>query len=188
LEHLSDNLEKTEKRAGFTLVEIAMVIFIIGLMAAVIIPQIGVMGSVDLKSSARKMAGTIRMTYNTSVLTKIPHRMVFDLEEHSYWVEEKSGDEYVVSGSEILDKKFLPPTVYFDKLRIMDRSCSSACQAYLYFTPGGYVEEAEIYLSDERGEMAFTVLTRPMVGKAAIVPGVITRDEWLKMEGEYERN
>ncbi len=180
--------QRKTAKAGFTLVEIALVIFIIGIMAAMIVPRIGVMETVHLKSASRKLAGTIRMTYNTAVLTKMPHRMVFDLEEHSYWVEEKAGDEYVASASEILGKKFLPPTVYLDEVSVMDRSCSTACKAYLYFTPGGYVEEAEIYLGDESGEMAFTLLTRPMVGKAAIVPGIVTRQEWQKMEGEYERH
>lgn len=180
LNHIRRN---TTGRAGFTLVEILMVLFIIGIMAALVVPRIGIMDTVKLKTSARKIAGTIRITYNTAVLTKIPHRMVFDLENHVYWVEEKSGEEYVASSEDILQKRALPSTVYLDRVRIMDRSCETACKAYLYFTPGGYVEEAEIYLSDQNQEMAFTVLTRPMTGKAAIVAGVVSRAEWLRMEG-----
>lgn len=168
---------------GFTILEMLIVLVVIGLIAAIVIPRMGVMDGVELKSSARNLAGTIRLTYATAVVNKQPYRICFNLAEQSYNVQKKSGDEYVDAGG-MFQPRVLPEPVYFKKVQVMDRTCESWCAECLYFTPGGYVEEASIYLGIEDDNRAFTVFTRPMIGKAVIVPGEVTREEWEKSEKE----
>ncbi len=169
---------------GFTILEMLVVLVIIGLVAAVIIPRTGVLDGVELASSARNMVGTIRLTYSRAAISRMPHRIVFDLDEHSYWAEEKSGEEYAPSSEPMLDKRVLPGNVYLEEVRVVDRECGgSGCRIELYFTPGGYVEEASIYLVTENGDRTMSILTRSMTGKSVILPGKVTREEWENEQG-----
>ena len=175
-------IKPARREAGFTILEMVVVLAVIGLIAAVVVPRVGVMDGVQLKSSARNLTGTIRLTYATAVMKKKPYRICFNLEEQSYIVEEKSGDEYVPASDPLLGPRLLPDKVYFKRVVIMDRVCEGWCQEYLYFTPGGYVEEASLYLTLEDDDRVMSVFTRPMIGRAVIVMEEITREEWEKSE------
>jgi prepilin-type N-terminal cleavage/methylation domain-containing protein len=76
-----------EGEAGFTLIEMMVVMAIIALMAAFALPSISSYFEVSLESTARQMAGTVKETYNATVITGQVHRIVYDLKEQSYWVE-----------------------------------------------------------------------------------------------------
>ena len=45
---------------GFTLIELAVVIVVLGIMIALIAPRLGEIGEADLKRSARHLTGSIR--------------------------------------------------------------------------------------------------------------------------------
>lgn len=72
---------------GFTLIELMVVVAIIALLSAMVIPSVSSYFKVSLASASREMAGTIKETYNTTVVTGRVHRLVYDLKENTYWVE-----------------------------------------------------------------------------------------------------
>jgi type II secretion system protein H len=169
---------------GFTLIEMVIVILVIGIIAAIVAPRIGVLDTVQLRSSARSLAGTIRLTYATAVVNRQPYRICFDLDAQSYRIQQKSGDDYVDAADPLLAPRVLPEPVIIKRVQIMDRLCEGACQECLYFTPGGYVEDASIYLGLENESIVYSVFTRPMTGRAVIVPEEMSREEWEKSEGD----
>lgn len=159
-----------------------VVIAIIGIFAAIVVPRTGVMSVFQLRASARNLVGTIRLTYSTAVVNRSFYRICFDLEEQVYWVEKKEGDQYVKVEDPLLGERVLPDEVYFKRIEAADRVCDYMCQEYLYFTPGGYVEAAAVYLTLEEGSPVISVFTRPMIGKAVIVMEEISREEWEEAE------
>jgi len=171
---------------GFTLIEIMVVLIVIGIIAALIIPRTSAMNTVQLKSAARNLAGTIHLVYSTAVIEKNYYRIVFDLESQTYWVEERSGQEFVKPTNDLLGERLLPDNIYLKRVTVSDRDCQEWCLISLYFTPGGYVEEASIYLGIVDDDPVASLFTQPMTGKAEIVMGDISRQEWEKEEqGRY---
>jgi general secretion pathway protein H len=74
---------------GFTLVELIVVLLIIGLMLALVGPKItSGLGSVNLKSTARKIATTLRYARGQAVAKKTPHEVFFDNEKGMYGIGE----------------------------------------------------------------------------------------------------
>lgn len=161
-----------------------VVLLIIGIIAVVVIPRIATLGGVELNSTARSLVGTIRITYSTAVVKKKPYRLAFDLTQQAYWVEEKSGDEYIKPTDSLLGPRVIPETIYISQVAILDRDCVANCVEYLYFSPGGYVEEAAIQLATLDGEQVVSVFTLPMTGRAVIVPGNVSRADWEKGENQ----
>jgi type II secretion system protein H len=170
--------EHRTQTSGFTLIEIMVALIVIGIIAALVVPRTAVMNTVELKAAARNLAGTIHLVYNTAVMEKKYYRIVFDLEGQSYWVEEQDGKRFVRSSNELLGERLLADNIYFKRVTVMDRDCGEWCQVSLYFTPGGYVEEASIYLGIVDDNPVISVFTRPMTGTAALVMGEVTRAEW----------
>jgi general secretion pathway protein H len=172
-------------KAGFTLIEIAVVMIIVGIIAAMVLPRMGMMTGVQLKSAAREVTGTIRITYAAAVMERKPYRIAFDLNAQTYWVEERAGDEYVKPAADLLGTHVLPDNIYLKGIQIADRPFVDREVEFLYFTPGGYAEEAAIYLGVVDDDPVVSVFTHPFTGRATIVLGEMTRADWVREEEGY---
>lgn len=71
---------------GFTLLEVVITLLIISLAAAVVVVNFGA-SSESLRSSAARLAGTIRASYDAASLTGQIHRLVFDFDSSVVKVE-----------------------------------------------------------------------------------------------------
>ena len=76
------------RQAGFTLLEIILVLAIFGAIVAVILPNVGLTIGSRMSMALRELAGTIRATYDNSILTGRTNRLVLNLRTSEYWVEE----------------------------------------------------------------------------------------------------
>lgn len=81
---------------GFTLFEIMITLAIVGLMMGLVV--VGMTRSVDrnMKKTANRLSSTIRYLYNKSAMEGLYIRLVFDIDERSYWVE-ATADPFVLS-------------------------------------------------------------------------------------------
>ena len=165
--------DRTQK-SGFTLLEMLAVIMVIGVILGLALPQVSSLGRAELRASTRRLSGTIRLGYHLAVLNKKNYRLLLDLDQQAYAIEERMGDEYVLVQSELLQPRVLPEGVWIREVQIAGRECENECRKeYLYFSPYGYVEEAAIYLSGEDEQAGYTLLTQPMIGKVVIQEGYV---------------
>ena len=72
---------------GFTLIELAVVIAILGVMIALVAPRLGELGEANLKRSARHLTGMIRFLHEEAQAKKTVYRLMFDIQEGRYWAE-----------------------------------------------------------------------------------------------------
>jgi general secretion pathway protein H len=159
---------------GFTLLEIAVVIFIMGLVMTLAIPYLGGFHGAQLKSEARRLAGRANYLYDEASTQKVVYRMTFDLDHNGYYVTRLDPYAY--------QPKFAPYGGPWGSyvmmpagLRLRDVSVagiggvkvgSISCQFY----PDGYVDATVIHLATVSGQV-LTLSFNPLTGNVGIVSG-----------------
>ncbi len=73
-------------RAGFTLIEVTLVIVIIGILLSVVAPRFPELGSSRLKSTTRRLAAQISYLYDEAALRGRVYRLRADLDRDFYTV------------------------------------------------------------------------------------------------------
>ncbi len=96
---------------GFTLLEMIVAISVIALVVGLVIPSVDSLTGARLKTTASKLALTIKYIFNRSAMTNQHFRMVFDMDKNSWWVEAADGrfslkqKQYYVGEEEEEEKK-----------------------------------------------------------------------------------
>lgn len=75
------------RRSGFTLIELLAVVLILGLLAAMVAPNVGFGGSQALRSEADQLADALEFARQRAIMTGRPHRVWLDLDWSLYRVE-----------------------------------------------------------------------------------------------------
>lgn len=159
---------------GFTLLEIAVVIFIMGLVMTLAMPYLGGFRSAQLKSEARRLAGRANYLYDEASTQKVIYKMTFDLDHNGYYVTRL--DPYGP------DPKFLPYSSPWGYAVTMPagialrdvsvegiggaKAGSISCQFY----PDGSVDATVIHLASASGKV-LTLSFNPLTGNVGIVSG-----------------
>src|SRR6185369_15427987 len=82
---------RTDQRSGFTLLELVVVLAIIGVLTAMIIPEMrGSYEDAVLRSTARKLISTFDLAYSRSVSLNQLHRVHLDRMSGRYVIEQRS--------------------------------------------------------------------------------------------------
>lgn len=81
------------RRRGFTLIEILAVVAILAIAAMLVLPNLGALGERRLQQAALRLAAEIELARQRAVVTGIPHRVLFDLQNGVYRIEWLGNDE-----------------------------------------------------------------------------------------------
>src|SRR5579859_4357364 len=71
---------------GFTLLELAIVIFVMGLMLTLTMPYLGGFRRAQLRSQARRLAGRATYLFDEAAGHKLVLRLIFDIDNNGYAV------------------------------------------------------------------------------------------------------
>jgi len=154
--------------AGFTLAELVIAITLIGLIALVVLPRIGLAKN-TLASTSRQLIGTMRTLYLTASATKRVHRLYLDLDQQSYWAVVVQPDgERPPALPGLLDKIPFPPEVRLTDVVTPAQGKVTITRAVIQFTPGGRTERSLIHLTDRSGNV-FTLQLNPITGSVQVL-------------------
>jgi len=158
---------------GFTLIELAVVVAILGVMIALVAPMLGELGEANLKRSARHLTGMVRFLHEESQAKKTVYRLRFDIQDGRYWSEaltqttEKAG-EFRKATSVIGGEGSLSGQTTFRDIK----AGSHPEEPYILFTPDGWVENAVIHLRDG-SDRDFSLLVKPLTGNTELREGYV---------------
>ena len=79
--------ELREGATGFTLIEMLAVVAVIALVIGIVMPNLGMRSRRIMEDEAKQLAASLEFARQRSVMTGVPHRVVIDVEEGSYWLE-----------------------------------------------------------------------------------------------------
>ena len=158
---------------GFTLIELAVVIVVLGIMLGLIVPRLGELGEANLKRSARHLTGMIRFLRDDAQAKKAVYRLRFDVQNNRYWAEvlslsSEQAVEFKRLSSSMANEGSLSGMTTFHDVR----AGSHPDDPYIQFTPDGWVERSFIHLRDGDGK-EFTLLIRPLTGDTELREGVV---------------
>jgi len=157
-------------RAGFTLVEIVVVMVLVSLFMVFSIPLFSNIGTSSLGTSARRLSGTIKYLFNESALSGLEYRLIYDLDRGSYRAQILEENGELVAATDQGREASLKGDVFFTDLQLPGRGKFTAGQVTTRIHPSGWVEETIIHLDDGAGEM-LTLRVMPLTGTTEIFDG-----------------
>ncbi len=90
----------SNRRNGFTLLEIVVSIAVLSLILGVVISRMDTMLEWDMKKASNKLASTMRYLYNKAASEGLYIRLVLDIDENVYWVEATTDPFVITTGEE----------------------------------------------------------------------------------------
>jgi prepilin-type N-terminal cleavage/methylation domain-containing protein len=159
---------------GFTLLELAVVIFIMGLMLSLAMPYLGGFRQAALKSQARRLAGRATYMFDEATGHKLVLRLIFDLDNNGYAAAKL--DPYAVKPVFAPDTTvsarpvMLPPAIRIRDVTIEGIGTINRGVVSTNFYPEGYVDATVVHLEDASGDV-MTLEFSPLTGQVAIISG-----------------
>jgi general secretion pathway protein H len=161
---------------GFTLLELTVVLFILGLLIVTIAPHLGNVGGARLEATAKRLAAVVRYLAGEAALRNRPYRLNYDLDKQQYWitalVATPDGAEFQADRSPLSRPVQLPPTITFADVQAPGVGRVNAGRVYTHFLPQGYTDPTLIHLRDQSSRVV-TILIPPLTGEARIYEGYV---------------
>jgi len=159
---------------GFTLLELAVVLFIIGLVLVIAMPHMGGFGDAQMKSAARRLASRINYLYQEAGAQKVVLRITFDLDRdrclvtrmdpfasEPWFMPERGPDGALIE---------LGGNVRFRDVSVEGAGTYRKGTVSTQFYPDGAVDATVIHLVDQN-RTVFTLAVDPFNGHVAIRRG-----------------
>ena len=107
---------RSNNQAGFTLIELALVVLLLGMLASLGLPMLSGLEPDRLNATARRLAGTVKYLYNEAAMTGEEHRLIFELEKDSYRTAQLSPTGELQTGTGLGKSYKLRDGVHFDSI------------------------------------------------------------------------
>jgi len=154
--------------AGFTLLELTLVLVIMSVVFALVIPRLRDPGRAELEAQSHHLVLTFRLLRSEAVLNGSAYRLNYDLDQQRYWVT--PGDASVDLAQFAHDIGALARGTRLDRpVAIVDIVLPTLAgkveqgQIYTVFYPDGSVDPTVIHLAN--GRDAYTLWLNPMNGR-----------------------
>lgn len=98
------NTHTTRRRTGYTLIEVLLTVSIMGLAAAIVVPNMMQGGTLGVQAGARMIIADIQFAQNEAMAQQSTRRVVFDAADNSYRVElfDSGASDWVLEHNPVL--------------------------------------------------------------------------------------
>lgn len=148
---------------GFTLIELAVVIVILGLVAALVFPRLnaGALGRGKLRNSVARIAATATYARNRAACTRRMHVLHLDPNSGEYWVSDQASetDRSAAPGGGRELRGRLPAGVRFKDIQTAGRSRLLEEIVRLRFGLEGWADPAVVRVAGDDRDVATLTIT-----------------------------
>ncbi|MBJ6750789.1 prepilin-type N-terminal cleavage/methylation domain-containing protein [Geomonas anaerohicana] len=161
---------RDRREAGFTLLELMVVIFIIALAAGIVLPRLPEPEGTRLKSSARNLASGLRFLNDQAIITKKVYRLHLHLGENTTRITElsPSGQE-LQPGDQFMGRRLIEDGIDIEDVSVPALGMVTEGEVIIPFGPGGVADGVTIHLKG--GNQHYTVIANPSGGKVTVQDG-----------------
>lgn len=158
--------------AGFTLLELVVVLIILSVVIAVVLPRLPLLQESNLRASARQTAALLRYLDERSVATKQSYRLRINLDEQRIDVLKR-----IITGEDIpvddpfLQRQTLAGGVVISDLITERQGRITNGQVVIPYGPGGLVEPLLLHLSLANGSSSYTLQALPVSSTVRVFAG-----------------
>jgi general secretion pathway protein H len=158
LNHESNNLSSSK---GFTLIELSVVVFLIGLMLLIAVPKVrDTMLSDGLKTTVNHLAGTARELRSDAVRNQVDYILHLDLGNNLIWTH--SADMTPEARDEMKKRAFrLPEEVKILDVYLFGKEKITDGEALIMFSRKDYTQPAVVHLAQK--DQRFTLVFEPFL-------------------------
>ncbi len=160
------------RQAGFTLLEMVVVIVILSVVALVVLPRLPFAHEQDLKTSARTLAASLRYLGDLAISTKQHYRLHITLLNNETRVTRviPEGDELAVTDTSLNHLSLLDGIVFGDVVTPRLGKVSQG-EAVVDFGPLGVEDLTVIHLKRKDDSQYYTVVVYPGSGRVTVLEG-----------------
>ena len=158
------------KDRGFTLMEMAVVIFIISMTAIIVFPLLPSTGAAELRNSARRLSTVVRYLGERSVTTKTPYRMRLDLNDSTVVIKKMVSGEETAPEDPFFSRNILDDGVSIEDIESQRLGKLGEGVVDVDFGAAGLGEFIVIHLKGDK-EAHFTVTAFPYGGRVEVLEG-----------------
>ncbi len=159
------------RSSGFTLLELLVVLVILSFAAALVAPRLPLARDMELKSSARRLAASIRYLEERAVSSKSPYRLRLDISAGSVRITRPMpGGEELPPCDELLSREILGDGIAIADVTTARLGKLSEGKVIVDIGGAGLTAPLTIHLQNEGGQ-AFTVAALPGGGKVKVMAG-----------------
>ena len=137
--------------AGFTILEMLIVLFLLTVVVAVVFPRISL--EEDLGSTGRKLVDILRTFQGLAATSQKPLKLYLDIDQGTYWMMLVEGKEERIP----LDPAWKLPRSLPESIRFTEVSIGQdkrfAGRVSLTFFPNGRIEPVTLYLMDAKNNL-----------------------------------
>lgn len=165
-----------ESEAGFTLLELTIVIAIFGVMLALTVPRLRDSARVELDAHSHRLAMTFKLVRNEAILQGVPFQINYDLDAQRYWITSADPlnpeDTAASTLGPLARGARLGPEVGIADI-VLPAAGAKVSQGRIYtvFYPDGTVDPTVIHLASAR--QAYTLYLDPMSARLRMVRGYV---------------
>jgi len=162
--------ESKDNGAGFTLIELIVVIAILASVLLIAFPGMSVLEGYGFRSDARRVAGLFRYLDDTATTEGVYYRVWFYPEEEGLRVETSSdGEQFVSARDPDIGGFSIGRATEIEDVVIAGLGIISVGEAAVVFNPSAGADPFSLHL--RRGDEKLTLRYNPYSGKVKIIQG-----------------
>lgn len=173
---------RTYSKSGYTLIELAVVILLIGIVTLAVMPRISAfLYPGDLKKAARELIGAILLARTQAVTEGKLYYLFIDLSNQFYWMldvpESDLSDSDRVKRTDVVlgesvKKRTLPKGIKFLSVRVGSGELQNSGTQTIRCLPIGITDPAVIHIGKDQ-DNSCTLILEALTGEVEVKDGYV---------------